>query len=366
MAEIRPLALEDIDAVARLYSSVIRPFDAGAPPRGLAEAFERLFLRSPWHDPETPSYVAVKDGRPVGFIGAYARRFLFRGQPIRLVCTGQLVAEPLSRHEAVGIFLMRRVFAGPQDLTITDGATEGVARMWQGLGGEIARLQTVRWTRILRPCSFAALVLSKKRLVGPLARLLRPVFRALDVAAGRASLFRCTPARPYVEPLPLTAETLVHDLPAMAAGKELRPAYDAPMAEWLLKEMTAVKGRGAFHACTVPGPGPRIGGAYIYHLPPRETASVVHLTSGPGQTEHVLDHLVEHARRNGAVAVQGRVEPDLLAPLARQRAILRYPDSHALIHARRPEILHAIHAGRAMLTRLDGEWWVGTHIDRYA
>ncbi len=36
----------------------------------------------------------------------------------------------------VGALLMRRHLSGPQELTITDGPTDTVRRMWAGLGGQ--------------------------------------------------------------------------------------------------------------------------------------------------------------------------------------------------------------------------------------
>ena len=38
----------------------------------------------------------------------------------------------------------------------------------------------------------------------------------------------------------------------------------------------------------------------------------------------------------------------------------------ALIHARDPEVLHAVQAGRALLTRLEGEWWMGHHLEPFS
>jgi hypothetical protein len=76
----------------------------------------------------------------------------------------------------------------------------------------------------------------------------------------------------------------------------------------------------------------------------------------------VLDALLADARERGAVAVQGRVEPHLLDRLPERRALFHKSGYLPLIHSPRPELLHAIHSGRALLTRLAGEWWMGHHL----
>jgi hypothetical protein len=76
----------------------------------------------------------------------------------------------------------------------------------------------------------------------------------------------------------------------------------------------------------------------------------------------VLDALLADARERGAVAVQGRVEPHLLDRLPERHALFHKSGYLPLIHSPRPELLHAIHSGRALLTRLAGEWWMGHHL----
>jgi len=76
----------------------------------------------------------------------------------------------------------------------------------------------------------------------------------------------------------------------------------------------------------------------------------------------VLDALFADAHERGAVAVQGRVEPHLLDRLPERRALFHKSGYLPLIHSPRPELLHAIHSGRALLTRVAGEWWMGHHL----
>jgi hypothetical protein len=56
------------------------------------------------------------------------------------------------------------------------------------------------------------------------------------------------------------------------------------------------------------------------------------------------------------------VEAPLLEPLSHRRAVLHPSGYLALVHARDPDLLYAVQSGRALLTRLEGEWWMGHHL----
>jgi hypothetical protein len=77
-----------------------------------------------------------------------------------------------------------------------------------------------------------------------------------------------------------------------------------------------------------------------------------------------VDHLFHDARANGSAALRGRLETRLLEPLARRRCILRYGGGF-LVHSRDSRLLNAIAYGKALITRMDGEWWMGHHTERF-
>ena len=146
MASFRALAPGDLPAVADLYARVMRSEPRA--PASLVRAFEQFLLESPTQDPEITSLVAESDDKIVGFLGVHARRMVFQGEPIRGAVSGQLVAEAGG---PVGVLLMRKFLAGPQDFSVTDGATAFIRRVWESLGGDTLHLPCVRWTRLLRP-----------------------------------------------------------------------------------------------------------------------------------------------------------------------------------------------------------------------
>src|SRR6266480_5150827 len=57
--------------------------------------FERIFFQNPWVDADLPSLVYEDEtGRVGGFVGVVPRRMLFRGEPIRVAVTTQLMVAP--------------------------------------------------------------------------------------------------------------------------------------------------------------------------------------------------------------------------------------------------------------------------------
>jgi GNAT superfamily N-acetyltransferase len=366
---IRPMERADLDAVAALYERVMRPGGA-APSPELRAWFERVVFDHPSADPEIPSLVAVEAGGLAGFLASHPRRLQLDGATARLACSGQLVVDPEARRRATGALLLRTYLDGPQDLTITDGATELVRAMWERLGGEPAHLQCIEWLRALRPGSLAATLWARRRgrprPAGPAAA----VGRAADAAARLLPAPRAWgevggPDRPQRRPAgteQLTAEMLVAELPRVASRMRLRPDYDAPFARWLLQELDDVHERGNLRARLVRDADRGALGWFAYYLVPGGLSPAVSVAAGDeASAGAVLDALLDDATEGGAAAVHGRLEPLLVAPTAARGCFLRYT-GQALVHARDPAVAALAASRHALLTRLEGEWWMGPHL----
>ena len=360
MTRSRPLERDDLPEVALLYTSVMR---TGSEDRAadVAAYLERTVLDHPWADPELPSLVHLDDGRIVGFIGSYVRRLRFDGEPIRLACSGQLVAARNVRSQGVGALLTDRYMNGPQDLTITDGATETARRIWEARGGETAHLRCIGWTRVLRPWGFAGEQGLRRRELGVLKPVLGTVLPALDAVTSRLPGAFFQPPRPSATGEPLTPSVLLEHLPALAGRLRLFPDYDLVFLEWLFRELAQVTSQGVPVAQLVRGDGGRPLGWYVYYLKPGGVCKVLQVVARDRDVGTVLDHLFLHAWLGGGAAVHGRVEATLLEPLSSRRCFLRYQGG-SLVHSRRPEILDAVRGGRSLLTRMEGEWWMGHHL----
>jgi hypothetical protein len=361
MAEIRALERSDLAQVANLYEQVARSGSEQAPP-GLAGYFEDTFLDYPWADPEIPSLVYADDGRITGFLGANVRRFTYDGEPVRLAISGQLVTDPAVRSRAAGAFLLRRFLDGPQDLTITDTASDQARRIWEGLGGETLHIGTIGWARVFSPLR-SVWDFKTRSGRGRMTPVVRPVLSAVDAAGSLVARRALKVAAPEGSTEPLTAEAMGEHLETVAKPYRLRPSYqDAQGTKWLLEQIARVEPRGEMIARLVRNTDGRVQGWFVYYHRPGGIAQTLGVAGAGNDVGHVLDALLADARGRGAVAVQGRVEPHLLDRLPERRALFHKSGYLPLIHSPRPELLHAIHSGRALLTRLAGEWWMGHHL----
>jgi hypothetical protein len=365
-ASIRPFERGDLPEVLSLYELVARSGSRNAPP-GMAAYFERFFLDHPWADPEIPSLVYEdKDGRVVGFLGSSVRRFRFDNRTIRAGCSGQLVTEPSARTQAAGAYLMREYMDGPQDLTFTDTASETVQRIWERLGGETFHLGCVGWVRVFRPWRFGAAYRARHDPAGTLPVVVGPVASALDAVSVRVPKTPFRSDRPETRGEELTPALLAAQLPDAIGPARLYPDYDEVFAGWLLREMTEVRSHGSLVARLVRDPGGQVAGWYVYYLRPGGISQVMQVAAGDRNVGAVLDHLFHDAEAAGAAALQGRLEPRLQAPLAARRALLHFSGYLPLVHARDSEVLAAIGSVRSLFTRMEGEWWMGHHLQPFA
>jgi hypothetical protein len=358
---MRPLQRADLSAVCTLYERVVRSGGDEFPPQ-LLGYFERTLLNHPWFDEEIPALVyETPDGEIAGFLGSYVRRMRLDGRPLRVGCCGQLVAAPEARHRGVGALLVRRYLAGPQDMTVTDGATDYVRRIWTGLGGLTECTASIGWVKFLRPAKVGEFV--TKRLGRHwLNRSIALVGPGLDAAARHVANRRpgLLPGPPTTTAEPLDADRLVQQIQDVSRFLRLRPDYDVEFLQWLFVELAAVTFRGTPVAHLIRDAQGRVLGWYVYHLDPGGIAEVMQVAAPGHDAGAVLDHLFWHADTNGAAAVIGRVEAHILSELYRCRCLFM-PTDWCLVHSRDQAVLALLGTKDALLTRLDGEWWMGHH-----
>jgi hypothetical protein len=366
---IRPMERDDLDAVAELYERVVR--SGSQPSARLRSWFERMLFDHPWVDSEIPSLVAVDaNGGLDGFLASHVRRLQIDDREGRLACSGQLVSDPDARRRAPGALLLKSYLDGPQDLTITDGATEVVRVMWERLGGELAHPQSIEWWQPLRPGSLAAALWARGRGRDRPPWPLGALGRAADAAVPTRRLSRVATVgtrppdkeREPVQVEPLTADALVAELPDLAARLRLHPRYDLDFTAWLLDELASTRERGELRARLVRSEDRGVLGWFVYYLVPRGPSSVISVAApDEPRTGAVLDALIDDARAGGAAGVHGRLEPRLAAPVAARGCLLRYA-GQALVHAHDPLIASLATSRHALLTRLEGEWWMDPHL----
>ena len=179
---IRALTIDDIPQIPRLLATEEGEHAAPSPHlRAVVEnLLPRLFVNTPHADPELPGLVSVGDvGRLTGMIGRITRRMEFRGRPVRAAVACELFVDPAHRSQMLGVKLLKRLMAGPQDLLFSDIANETSRKIWTGLGGSIASWYGLTWVKVLRPAQFALSMLNDRRF-GKLTRMGQPLAALTD------------------------------------------------------------------------------------------------------------------------------------------------------------------------------------------
>jgi len=350
---IRPLQPDDMPAVASLYAE-LEGRDTTLSYPGFERFFGRVLTESPFVDPEIPSLVFEDpEEGVVGVIGSHVRPFQFGQESVRVACCGPLVVRAAHRSRGVGALLLRRFIAGPQDLLVNDRTLEDVRGMWTALGASSYGGAAVGWRRVLAPLGAGSAAAFRRRFdrqVPPGGAALAP----LDALAGRS---RRPPAPEGGSREPLTAAGLTELVEGLRREFPLRPAYDEAFLGSLLAMMVGVDVAGGVLATLVRDEDGNPAGAYVMFAARHGRAEVQQVFSGRERAGFVLDHLFVEAASAGAVEVRGRLEQYLQTALLQRRAQL-IPDCWVTVHSRDPQLAATALAGRALLGRFDGEWWM--------
>jgi hypothetical protein len=156
----------------------------------------------------------------------------------------------------------------------------------------------------------------------------------------------------------LSPRALLEYLPAVSENHLMHPDYDERFLDWLFREMAAVRSRGTLRKQLVHDASGRVLGWYVAYLQPGGISQALQVGAKERDVEAVLDHLFYDAQRHGAALLFGQLESLLFEPLTRRRCLL-HPGGNFLVHSRNRDILDAVLAGRAMISRMEGEAWMG-------
>jgi L-amino acid N-acyltransferase YncA len=346
---IREFESSDIEQVANLHRSVFRLDQTGSLERYYSYFSEQFLARD---EDSLPSLVCEAErGRILGFLGVAARHFSFGGRQITAALSSQFVVHPEARGRLTGIHLLREFLGGRQDLSFTDEANETSLKVWVALGGSVSTLQGIHWIVPLRPVQLAC----HRYAPAWMATALGGTANILDrlVSSLPHSPFRYREARLQAEPL--STEAMLDCLNEITSQCQLRPRYDCASLHALIERAEKTR-HGSLRKILLRDQENRLAGWYLYHCEPGGLAEVLQIASREDCHIDVVGHLSSDARAHGALAVVGRLEPGLAEPLAHRFCLLFRRKYAMLVHSRFPEILCAIHSGRAFISRLEGEW----------
>lgn len=355
---IRALTADDVPQIPRLLAT--EHGEHSEPPPFLRAVIEnllpRLFVNTPHADPEMPGLVSVgDDGRLNGMIGRITRRMEFRGRPIRAAVSCELFVDPAHRSKMLGVKLLKKLMAGPQDLLFSDIANETSRKIWTGLGGSVASWYGLTWAKVLRPAQFALSMLHEQRF-GRFALLGRPLAALTDTVCNRAArnLTQLAPP-PKVESELLTSERFLELFPHFSATEELRPVYDRETIDWIWRRLDFMYSASPSEPVLVTSPNGEPLGWHITQMTDTRVVRVSQIVALPNTIGMVLDHLLHQAAKRGAVAVSGRMIPRFLQAFTDRHCILRRRSTHTLIHSPDRELLDSFATGRAFLSLFESE-----------
>jgi GNAT superfamily N-acetyltransferase len=352
LTSIRALEREDLPAISALWADFV-DWDPIESMPGLVRFFTRILIENPFADPEIPSlvYEEPHDG-VVGLISSHPRRFVFEERAVRAACFGPLIVHRNHRGKGLATQLLQRFVEGPQDMTFNDRTIDQVHAIWGQIGGITDTTASIGWTCVLAPAGYVAGVISRRTLgrhKPPAGALLAMV----DAPARRR--LHPSPSSGTIEPL--TNDALLDLLPLLQRQFPLRPAYDDVYLSWLFPTMEAVDLGDHLVRRLVLAEDGRPAGAYIMYVSVHGKAYVMQIAAAAEDIGLVLDHLMHDAATQGAVDIRGRVEPYLL-PHLRMRRCRFVREDWVGVQARDPALVSAVLSGQALVTRVDGEWWM--------
>jgi len=363
MGPIRPCQVSNLSAVADLFWKVFRRRSAPAPP-SLPDYLQTLYFTHPDYDPDLGALVYEDTHANIrGFIGGIPLCLRLDDRPLRALVGGNHMVDPDLNDPLAGALLLRRFFAGPQDLTYSDTANPISVKLWESLGADILTPYSIRWLRVLRPGRFASSILRRHRL-GMVGSILFYPFFALVDRIGQNSF------SPPVEEFPdsldqreLDPDTFIPALPKLT-GARLRPDYNRARLDWRLTRAGEKKEFGELVKTAVFQKN-RLLGWYLFYTRPGDLGHVLQVVARPRTLDRVLNHLFAHARRRGCVALLGYTDAKSFSAYTRTCCQLFLRGALAMAHARDPQLLQPLHHGEAFLSRLEGEWWTRLQGDRF-
>ena len=357
MDRIRSFNQDDIPGVATLFQKIFRG-ESDLAPESLKAYFAHLYFENPWHDATISSLIYEDNGSIRGFVGALPFPFLARGHRIMSVLAGNLMVDPGLRNPLASVRLLKQLFAGPQDATLTDTSSDVARKVWEGLGSATIHTYSLQWLRILRPSRFVTSTwIGNNAILRPLGYLARPVTTGVDWLFGQLPGSPLRLQKSELEARDLSAETLLEGIRELSRKRLLVPDYDVQSLTWLLTEASSKQEYGPLRKVALFDKADTLAGWYMYYPNPGRAGQVLQCSGKQPIMRNVLGHLFDDALRHGSVALIGRFDPKIAKELSEMLCMIVQRGSYVQAISKNPDVLEALHSGNAFFTRLEGEWW---------
>lgn len=261
-----------------------------------------------------------------------------------------------------GARLMRSLIEDDYDLIITETASEVTAQMWKKLNAIQLTDYSLEWLRIISPLSFAVETAASK--IGAL-RLLRPVAARIDrrkrnSADGNSLRWSLTPQDwPAAQSL-ICTEIEIAEFIALyrqfSSAFAAHPQWSDQQLACRLEDAQIKPDYGRPYMVKTATKTGKAVGLYLYHLHSGQTARVLELFSHPKAGSQVIDALIHHAAQQGAVAIRGRTQPEVMEAMLGKRIAFTHLAS-TMVWAKDRETLTPFLQGTGLINGLAGELW---------
>ncbi len=353
MGSVRHFHREDIPQVIELNTRLF-PGSSTLTKERQEEIFNQICFHNPWFDEEISSLVYEDDnGKITGFLGVIPRHMHLNGRTIRMAVSQHLMVDNVTFGS---LQLLKALFSGPQDVTMTDMSVDVVKKLWERLGGLPSYLHSIYWIRPLRPASAAFsyfLGHTRKGNGSPLDL----------IATGFDTLTRNFSKSPFRVPDPVTSDEpmnvdqFLQCVSAESSQFLLRPNYTAESAQWLFSVLEREERFGRLQRKIVRDGDGNLLGWYIYNLQPYGRSEVLQIGAAPQTITGVIRHLMYDAWNNESIEIAGRLDPRFMKEFSDHHFLFNPAKNWMLIHSGDKEISNAILTGNAFLTRLEGDLW---------
>jgi predicted N-acetyltransferase YhbS len=355
MTEIRSFTHEDIPAVVALRERLFR-LSGWTTTEQRQAYFREVFFENPWACPEISSLVAERDHEVVGFLGLVPRMFRLGGTSLRAAVATQFMVAPESRKGGLAVHLLRTALSGAQDFCITDVANPAAIRVWMRAGGQVAPAYALHWSRALRPAGNAAMSLGQSAAARAVRFAAEPMLDAVDAVGARLGKAPRVPDSGRIEPLSL--QILGEHVGSVAGPDSLHAEFDPASFQWVLTQFERKTPEAALHGAIVRGADDIVLGWFIYMLHANRSAQVLQLVSRPDAAQQTVDHLLRHAWSARAIRITGRNQMRAQHSLTRVACTFKEAGPPLCIHSRDNTVCKHVIDGQAVLTGLEGEWWM--------
>ncbi len=255
------------------------------------------------------------------------------------------------------IELSRRCFAGPQDISYTDGVSKGAVQLWYAAGALPAYIQSFNWARILRPARIGAKAFGR---LGPLGAVARAVAGPVDYLISRLPVGALRLPSSPLESRQVSPDEMLAVMKEAGPRELLRPVYSQPSFGWLLATIQSPPHAGKLRALAMRDAKGAPCGWCIYLVRPSGMGFVLQIASRRrDQFGAVLRALFRDAWLEGCTDVRGSAIPKHLIELTAEYCLFRQAEPCVALHSRDKELANDIRTGDASLSRLDGNSWIG-------